>query len=1235
MLIIYEYNNCKEFFKENLYNEDINNPFIGSSVNHDSYISIEDIFKSNNFISDEIKKETIQKGKVQTIFLNASNKYEFDFSQFDIEDDLLVNLYPLDCQIEILSSSGIIKQISNYEYNAFSIFIKKNIINSAKFQIQPLINQLEEKNKKRTYHLIINNIDIGNSQLTFNDEKFPTLIYFDSNLENIILSYNSINSKEPVVFSFFIKEKVRFSASISNSKISNKIIDYKDNIIIDPKNYQNNNNILILINNLDKKDCSMIVKVSGNSSPFYLEKNNLNLGFMPINVLNQSYYMEIFKGEEGEIMLHNKFHNGYLLYRIINNIDETNILKNYNYYFSKSDDKKIILSSQYNNFTKKFNFYSNQTKYCENGCYLLITYYTSEIKLADITGIEYNLLARIWDEDEFKSQIVNIPLNEYIFGAIELSSINAHYYSAYIPENNDIIFELHGKNIKALAKNGILQINIYKDTNNLINLTYNLADEEIENEELMIKLNRKNLGLQNSENQYLSFAFGRINDDYYSKSIQNYYYFRIFEEISINKYTIYPLDTNKVNFCQTTKLEDNNYVCYFILKNDYKQLNNNFTIYAYGNEEANCYNAWPISYSDYNLMDINNIKKKYNNKKQFRERKGYFKVYFENEIFDFILLEIHSKDEETLKVFFNFYGHLIPSPSLDIYSYQSFYLEKNAAKVFNFSNSFPQDEYALFINNTSGDGYICFNDNCNEKIHISEKIFLSFTIPEIKSIFFYSNNNLFFLLKMQKKMDNKYKKEINFGHSYINITNYSKLYFVKDIYANGVDINFAFKFNDSDSYENNIGIYGYRVNYDELNYIDEQTNLEDLLNNTNLIEGKYDPCTKSGLITFDNYRSKVETLKKNVYYIFKIYHNLINSRVFAEIFIDPKNESLFILQKNKYIRGAFNILNEDIQSKTFFIQFKDIEENNNVSINNNYILEFSSNLEDIKPVFNDDFNYSSHKKIGANHYYYFSINNLKEGIKYNFTIQLNNTIKSIFKSKESMKSINFYLANYILKLYKEENDLKLGFIDKSLEYKKINNTSSYNFTIKNNEENFNLSNEFNYTYTYFIRIYLKESVFQPQILNSTAFIFYMEYDKNRYITGNPNEEFSFLSSFINDEKEYILFVFIIVSDNDNQDQYYSQSFYVNKKNEEVEEKEDKKKDNHILIIIILVITFGCVFIITLVISIIVCTIFKNKNKNLKEVVQAISFSHGIDEDKINKKKSKLSKQDEDYESTFI
>ena len=169
----------------------------------------------------------------------------------------------------------------------------------------------------------------------------------------------------------------------------------------------------------------MIVKVSSNNSPFYLQKNYLNLGFMPINIFNHYYYMEIFKGEEGEIMLHNKLNKGYLLHKIIkkNNLNEKDILIDD---FPKYE--KYSLNNKYNEYSKKLNFYSNEVNECEYGCYLLITCYSPEINVTYLDGIEYTLLARIWDENEYRSQIVNIPLNEYIFGAIEPSSSSINIF---------------------------------------------------------------------------------------------------------------------------------------------------------------------------------------------------------------------------------------------------------------------------------------------------------------------------------------------------------------------------------------------------------------------------------------------------------------------------------------------------------------------------------------------------------------------------------------------------------------------------------------------------------------------------------------------------------------------------------------------------------------------------------------------------------------------------------------
>ena len=594
ILCLYEFIKCKTIYIDNYNEEKVNNSIICSTKNSDLYLPNE----YNDFEKEEVFSTTLNIGKIQTIFLNSSNIYQFYFSKIKVESDLLVNIYPLDCPIQISASdeSITIENISNYEYDAFFVIIKKEKIDSSYIRIKPLINPLEEKNRKRTYHLIFNSFDKSNPQLIFN-EKFPTLIYFYSSLEKMKFIYESNNSKEPVVFSFFIKERNRFNVTISKDENQNRIIAYKDNIIIDPK-IVSYDNIDIFVKKMDNKNCAMIVKVSGNSLPFYLQKNNLNLGFMPINTSHHFYYMEVFKGEEGEIMLYNKIHNGYLSFEIINKnkVTENDIIINPGRYFPNYDDKNVSLFNKYNAFTKKLNFSYNETEYCENGCYLLITYYSPEINLTNITGIEYTLLARIWDENEFKSQIVNIPLNEYVFGVNEAfsNSINAHYYTAYIPEESDIIFEFQGANIDVFSKKGILQINILKQPyNSLILINNTDIYDDKEDEKYVIQLNKQQLGMERFESQYISFAFKIIYDDELSNSLLNYYYFRIIQEKSKNNFIIYPLDTNKVNLCRTTEFQKD-YVCYFIMKNDYNQLTNNFSIYAYGKKEATLYEAWPI-----------------------------------------------------------------------------------------------------------------------------------------------------------------------------------------------------------------------------------------------------------------------------------------------------------------------------------------------------------------------------------------------------------------------------------------------------------------------------------------------------------------------------------------------------------------------------------------------------------------------------------------------------------------
>ena len=327
-------------------------------------------------------------------------------------------------------------------------------------------------------------------------------------------------------------------------------------------------------------------------------------------------------------------------------------------------------------------------------------------------------------------------------------------------------------------------------------------------------------------------------------------------------------------------------------------------------------------------------------------------------------------------------------------------------------------------------------------------------------------------------------EEINYSYNYKKATQIeylSKYYFLKDIYGNGVDINLFFDFNNSENIYDSIIIFGYILNDDNMRNIDTLEN--SYFDKVRDVLGIYDPLSKSGFISFDNKFELGESTKEYNYYLFKILNLDENTFNYSlKIFIDSKNDCQFLLPKNEYIRGSFNLINNKIsQKKIFYVVFEETEEEINNS-NNTYILEFSTNSKDIILIFNDDFNYYYKKNIGGVQQYFISIGNLTKGKKYSFTVQINrkndnNNLVSEFYS---------YLHNYILKLYKEENKYNLDFInDINFEVKHLDNVS--NIIIKNNKENYTL--DYNYNYTYFVKIYLKEMLYEPQILNTTTFFF--------------------------------------------------------------------------------------------------------------------------------------------------
>jgi len=852
------------------------------------------------YVTITLRKSDIQIINIDNSKIRIDNEQTSQISKNRI--GFLINILTIDCEFNITNvQENVTKEITHYDYKAISIFLLNKGQN---FFIYPLIHSKKNEQKQiRKYPLIINRIDIDKSiipELNINGNE-PVFLYFSDFLKQIKLLYNfdkKNNMDHPIIISFFIQEKIKFKIQISDEEknITNRIINYKENIIINPISGKTYN--IFISPEEDIINSTMIVKIAQNNSfPFYLQKNQLNLGFLPIGVDYYYYYMEVFKGEEGEITLFNKKQNGILIWKLIENYKIPEVSK-----FPKYNETEMISNSinKFNIYNQKLSFNSSETEKCIIGCFLLITYYSNISKSLEINGTEFSLLSRIWDKNESISQIIDIPLNEYIFGSYDQTAINIHYYSIFIPyETDDIYIEIHGMNILGYTQEGITKINTTNISNNIKKLFDKCEDK------MIIKLNKKDIGLDSFKEKYISLAFEKnIND------IHSHYYFRILQQNPGISYMIYPLDTNKENICETQ-----NNKCYFLLKNEYNDLSTKIVLYGFGKNDIS-YKVFYMNDSDYYSTDLN--LENLNEIKEIESFNGHLSINIPKE---FILVEIQSSSNQNEILTVISYSLTQPIfSSVNIYSYQLYHLSENSVQQYDLiQNSLT--EYRILINNTEGEGNICFNNICDNNdnfIHLSEQKIYSFSISNKTNLFIHSNNNLIYHIKIIYGISNKAIKELNYQYNLEKIDsnkeNFPLIYFIKDVKYNGININFIFKFDGSNNIYNNLTINGYGVDYSEISSIKDKKDIK-ILNFENKVEGKFDNITNVGTIELNN--NLIKTKYKETYkYLDDKYFMIIieNNNPFDfknlrnDIYVFSKDENKIILPINKYIRNSYNLL---------------------------------------------------------------------------------------------------------------------------------------------------------------------------------------------------------------------------------------------------------------------------------------------------------------------------------------
>ena len=1165
---------------------------------------------------------SLKYGEIQEEFITLKNPKYINFNDNMLDKDLLIHLFSINCEIQfnIVDNLGDPNLINKIDDDSYSIKIIKNT--SVKIMIR--INENNDNNNNRKCPLVINSMNDPNYELKVEEHNL-TIFYFDDNLQNINLKYSlkEFLDDSYVLFSFLFHEEASFEINIKeNIKYSQKrIISNSHNIFLTKKSFEgldikNLKNLNINVTKIGEDNKPVLLAfrvVSQKFKPLILQKNYLNQGFITSNNAHQYYYMEIFKGEEGEIMLHDKRQNGKLIGRICGNNSCTINDKDS---FIGNDKSKIIYNIEYKEHIRKIKFNYKNTEKCEKGCYLLISYEHNTFDTINntIIGFEFTLLTRIWDKNDWsKTNIINIPNNEYIFGYFEKNSINQHYYSILVLDESELIIEIRGKKYKFFYGEGKRKLNTYNDD---LDSTKELI---IENEMEMTTISNIN----NTNHTVLSFA---IRPNNFFEDIASFYYFRVFQTKDINDLII-PLDSNIENNYKSLNINSSNLDAFFLLKNDYDEFLLNFVISSINTNYQNNLNFIykyesnknkTLDISDSALLEIKSKIK--SNETQINASSEKFLDDLTNYDSNFILLDfsLRFQNQETFLTFSedNKQKEIYPQ----VYSSQIFNI--NSQDIFKFS-SFIKNSY-IFIKWINGKGEVIdysdskfvFKMDKNDK----GKYYSYSLSNNNKQITFTETEDFFLYSKINYNFESEYTREIKdeLISEIIKDSDFP-IYFFSKLENSSYDINFRI-INNNNSFAN-YSIEGMFSDIDIIKKIEKGENIEF----KDEVYAKYDSCSNNGLLEIyeDNYTEnknyiviKIEQLSE------KSKDNVLIQIISLQIY---QRQNYAKIPVNQYIVGS---INNDSDGIGFYII--DL----NIKTEEKIVIEFNKNNQAIELSYSGDYEKTYNEGIEKYiindtswGYFFFDINyNNEKAPKY--LTSGNYIFRYYYHTKRFIDVVYNFSKIYYLEDLKniEENisNISIKFENLKIYYNKNN---SNNNIYKENEINETIN------YTIYLNLFLNDNI--TELLNSTAIII-TKPDKQYLISSSNKEENVTANIIFNTTNvfkfEYILQIKFFLNDYRVNDEMLAYTIEMDLK-DILKRKKNNGDDDSLKNLFI-----GLHVIIFVLIMIVIIVFFyihrmRRKNRDLKEKVLSISFSEGRSDRMLTD--TVHSKKDEEYESVFI
>ena len=1031
--------------------------------------------------------EEIQIDSIKSFSIKIQDEFKFKFESDKNNSDLIVNIRSINCYIKINKSydSGN-DNLKNMYNDAFSFKIKSDEIDKNNFTITPLIylnEDIEKENyKSKTCPIIITNFENKKEEIPKLILKDTSNLYFDEDFSEINYSFEVKNSDSeiPIALSIQYNQKTEFEITIKTEGKEDFLIKRKinnsTNIFID-KDFKEGEKLEINIKHIDiKTQVFTNIKIIKKSSVSILEQNHLNFGFISSKIQYQYYYMEVFKDQEVEIMLHSKREKGLLFAKLYekNGANDPNDINLY-------PKNEIDSSLKYNQHTLKLTFNNSDTSKCEDGCYLLIAFYhdiNNDIDKKFSIGCEYTILARVWDYLKKSPQIINIPFNEYIIGSFSQGSIAEHYYSIFIPNDTDkILIQLDGHYLDGIISEGNATLRAVKNAEKRLDI--------LNNSNLFV-LTQKDFEFD-FHNKYISLTLKPKN---YLEDIFSFYIFRIFY-LKEKEILFYPADSDFENTCLPEK-ENDKYYCNFIFGNNFNEINNDFSIT--GEKQNEYYKVYMnVFHKDNSLIDskFHDLKYIYMNGKDNTYNGTYSDAYNNSEVSHFIFR--FEFNEGGIKNIISSFSYKSNEHIPQIYTSRMYFLYDKDL-YFNYSLI---NNYKLvygWLSGWIGDIKLNlpgFENDINTSRNFRGKPMVVPVINENKCMVFgVSKKEFIFYYKLNYNKGNKGIEEIMSGEArseIITLANFPLNYYLKPRKKDNINVDINIRINSYNSFElkNNFEIKGYIVVEDLINRKMKGDDI--VLKEEVAIIGTYCEWFGFGLLKFNK-----NSIKDNEYLLITISNKAKSSNNNDYLIVEivnkeyfGNNEEEYFMPINQYMIETFEI--NGASKRNYNNYYIDINDKYRFDYKNDseVLIEFSPNYQDITLNLENNINYKYISSIDKGAQIYKLTEIIGGPIHFNVTNP---------KNRQE--------GNYILRYY--YNDPQLEYIysfDKNYNYNlesSNENNVAFSLTFNNikvsqNYESFNpIVKKYNITFYVYAFLYPINSN-SEELVNTSSLIYTRKY----------------------------------------------------------------------------------------------------------------------------------------------